>query len=181
MQEIPSPDHRKRYTGVVNTVLRYSNVLHLHQRVCHKVGDTMVRTSRFTVLKDSRRSACGIVHSARSHLSSERDCRRSSECPPSNLARDSTLNSRVPQRPSTNPQKKATRPRLRRKWSVTEKSCPPSPGTRAQYLIAPTARVRRTTHRTTTAYLATLVTNSASDNLVENSRGPTPTCRPSGQ
>ena len=30
----------------VNTVLRYSNVLHLHQRVCHKVGDTMVRTSR---------------------------------------------------------------------------------------------------------------------------------------
>ena len=32
----------------MNTVLRYSNVLHLHQRVCHKVGDTMVRTSRFT-------------------------------------------------------------------------------------------------------------------------------------
>ena len=44
----PSPDHRTWYTGVVNTVLRYSNVLHLHQRVCHKVGDTMVRTSRFT-------------------------------------------------------------------------------------------------------------------------------------
>ena len=36
-------------TVVVNTVLRYSNVLHLHQRVCHQVGDTMVRTSRFTV------------------------------------------------------------------------------------------------------------------------------------
>ena len=46
--ESPSPDHRTRYTVVVNTVLRYSNVLHLHQRVCHKVGDTMVRTSRFT-------------------------------------------------------------------------------------------------------------------------------------
>ena len=43
----PSPDHRTWYTGIVNTVLRYSNVLHL-QRVCHKVGDTMVRTSRFT-------------------------------------------------------------------------------------------------------------------------------------
>ena len=49
MQESPSPDHRQRYTGVVNTVLRYSNVLHLHQRVCHEIGDTMVRTSRFTV------------------------------------------------------------------------------------------------------------------------------------
>ena len=49
--EIPSPDHRKRYTGVVNTVLRYSNVLHLHQQVCHNIGDTMVRTSRFTLLK----------------------------------------------------------------------------------------------------------------------------------
>ena len=46
--ESPSPDHRTRYTGVVNTCLRYSTVLHLHQRVCHKVGDTMVRTSRFT-------------------------------------------------------------------------------------------------------------------------------------
>ena len=46
--ESPSPDHRTRDTVVVNTVLRYSNVLHLHQRVCHKVGDTMVRTSRFT-------------------------------------------------------------------------------------------------------------------------------------
>ena len=46
--EFPSPDHRTWYTGVVNTVLRFSNVLHLHQRVCHKVGDTMVRTSRFT-------------------------------------------------------------------------------------------------------------------------------------
>ena len=46
--ESPSPDHRTWYTVVVNTVLRYSNVLHLHQRVCHKVGDTMVRTSRFT-------------------------------------------------------------------------------------------------------------------------------------
>ena len=51
VQEIPSPDHRTRYTGVVNTVLRYSNVLHLHQRVCHINGDTMVRTSRFTLLK----------------------------------------------------------------------------------------------------------------------------------
>ena len=47
--ESPSPDHRTWYTVVVNTVLRYSNVLHLHQRVCHQVGDTMVRTSRFTV------------------------------------------------------------------------------------------------------------------------------------
>ena len=46
--ESPSPDHRTRYTVVVNTVLGYSNVLHLHQRVCHKVGDPMVRTSRFT-------------------------------------------------------------------------------------------------------------------------------------
>ena len=46
--ESPSPDHRTRDTAVVNTVLRYSNVLHLHQRVCHKVSDTMVRTSRFT-------------------------------------------------------------------------------------------------------------------------------------
>ena len=34
------------------TVLRFSNVLHLHQSVCHKIGDTMVRTSRFT---------CGFV------------------------------------------------------------------------------------------------------------------------
>ena len=49
--EIPSPDHRKKYTGVVNTVLRYSNVLHLHQQVCHNIGDTMVRTPRFTLLK----------------------------------------------------------------------------------------------------------------------------------
>ena len=48
--ESPSPDHRTRYTGVVNTVLRCSNVLHFHQRVCHQVDDTMVRTSRFTVL-----------------------------------------------------------------------------------------------------------------------------------
>ena len=46
--ESPRPDHRTRYTVVVNTVLRYSNVLHLHQRDCHKVGDPMVRTSRFT-------------------------------------------------------------------------------------------------------------------------------------
>ena len=46
--ESPSPDHRTTYTGVVDTVLRYSNVLHLHQRVCHKIGDTMVHTSRFT-------------------------------------------------------------------------------------------------------------------------------------
>ena len=46
--ESPSPDHRTKYTGVVDTVLRYSNVLHLHQRVCHKIGDTMVRTPRFT-------------------------------------------------------------------------------------------------------------------------------------
>ena len=46
--ESPSPDHRTWHTGVVNTVLRYCNVLHLHQRVCHKVGVTMVRTSRFT-------------------------------------------------------------------------------------------------------------------------------------
>ena len=28
--ESPSPDHRTLYTGVVNTVLRYSNMLHLH-------------------------------------------------------------------------------------------------------------------------------------------------------
>ena len=49
--ESPSPDHRTWYTVFMNTVLRYSNVLHLHQRVCHKVGDTMVRTSRFTFLK----------------------------------------------------------------------------------------------------------------------------------
>ena len=48
--ESPSPDHRTKYTGVVDTVLRYSNVLHLHQRFCHKVGDTMVRTSRFSIL-----------------------------------------------------------------------------------------------------------------------------------
>ena len=47
----PSPDHRTKYKGVVDTVLRYSSVLHLHQRVCHKIGDTMVRTSRFTLLK----------------------------------------------------------------------------------------------------------------------------------
>ena len=51
VQVIPSPVHRKGYTGVVNTVLRYSNVLHLHQHVCHEIGDTMVRTSRFTILK----------------------------------------------------------------------------------------------------------------------------------
>ena len=47
----PSPDHRTRRHGSCNTVLRYSNVLHLHQRVCHRVGDPMVRTSRFTLLK----------------------------------------------------------------------------------------------------------------------------------
>ena len=52
VQEIPSPDHRKKYTGVVNTVLRYSNELQLHQHVCHEIGDTMVRTSRFTVILD---------------------------------------------------------------------------------------------------------------------------------
>ena len=52
--ESPSPDHRTWYTVVVNTVLRHSSVLHLHQRVCHKVGDTMVRTSRFTRLINSR-------------------------------------------------------------------------------------------------------------------------------
>ena len=46
--ESPSPDHRPWHTRVKNTVLRYSNVLHFHQRACHKVGDTMVRTSRFT-------------------------------------------------------------------------------------------------------------------------------------
>ena len=46
--ESPNPEHRTWYTVVVNTVLRYSHVLHLHQRVCHKVGGTMVRTSRFT-------------------------------------------------------------------------------------------------------------------------------------
>ena len=51
VQEIPSPDHREKYTRVVNTVLRYSNALHLHQHVCHNNGDTMVRTSRFTLLK----------------------------------------------------------------------------------------------------------------------------------
>ena len=43
--------YRSPYTGVVNTVLRYSNLLHLHQHVCHEIGDTMVRTSRFTVEK----------------------------------------------------------------------------------------------------------------------------------
>ena len=32
----------------MNTVLRHSNVLHLHQQVCHNIGDTIVRTSRFT-------------------------------------------------------------------------------------------------------------------------------------
>ena len=46
--ESPSPDHRAWYTVIVGIVLRYSNVLHLHQRVCHKIGDTMVPTSRFT-------------------------------------------------------------------------------------------------------------------------------------
>ena len=51
VQKVPSPDHRNRYTGVVNTVLRYSNVLHVHQHVCHEIGDTMVRTSRFTLLQ----------------------------------------------------------------------------------------------------------------------------------
>ena len=34
--ESPSPYHRPWYTGVVNTVVRYSNVLRLHQRVCQK-------------------------------------------------------------------------------------------------------------------------------------------------
>ena len=48
VQDIPSPDHRKRYTGVVNTVLRYSNVLHLHQHVCPEIGDNIVRTSRYS-------------------------------------------------------------------------------------------------------------------------------------
>ena len=38
-------------TTQVNAVLRHSNVLHLHQQVCHKIGDTIVRTSRFTLLK----------------------------------------------------------------------------------------------------------------------------------
>ena len=52
--ESSSPDHRTRYTRVVDTVLRYSNVLHLHHRVCHKVGDTMVRTSRITDGKDGK-------------------------------------------------------------------------------------------------------------------------------
>ena len=46
-QELPSPD-RKGNTGVVNTVFRNSNMLHLHQHVCHEIGDAMVRTSRFT-------------------------------------------------------------------------------------------------------------------------------------
>ena len=50
-RKIPSPDRRKRYKGVVNAVLRYNNVLHLHQHVCHEIGDTMVRTSRFALLK----------------------------------------------------------------------------------------------------------------------------------
>ena len=49
--EIQSPDHRQQYTRVVNAVLRHSNVLHLHQQVCHKIGNTIVRTSRFTLLK----------------------------------------------------------------------------------------------------------------------------------
>ena len=49
--ENPSLDHHNRYKGTVNTVLRYCNVLHLHQQVCHNNGDTMVRTSRFTLLK----------------------------------------------------------------------------------------------------------------------------------
>ena len=47
--ESPSPDHGTKYTGIVDTVLKFSNVLLLHQRVCHKIGDSMVRTSRFTV------------------------------------------------------------------------------------------------------------------------------------
>ena len=64
--ESPSPDHRTRYTVVVNTVLRYSNVLHLHQRVCHKVGDTMVRTSRFTAL--FRRNNSVKVHLNHAYL-----------------------------------------------------------------------------------------------------------------
>ena len=33
----------------VNAVLRYSDVLHLHQQVCHSIGDTIARASRFTV------------------------------------------------------------------------------------------------------------------------------------
>ena len=32
-------------------VLRFTNVLHLHQEVCHSIGKTIVRTSRFTLLK----------------------------------------------------------------------------------------------------------------------------------
>ena len=44
----------KRYTEVVDTILRYSNVLHLHQHVCQEIGDTMVRTSRFTGIFDMR-------------------------------------------------------------------------------------------------------------------------------
>ena len=61
---------RKRYTGVVDTVLRYSNVLHLHKRVCHKIGDTMVRTSRFTsairflYTVQSFRKSPGLLHSS---------------------------------------------------------------------------------------------------------------------
>ena len=49
--KIPSLDHHTTYTRVVTTALRYNNVLHLHQHVCHEIGDTIVRTSRFTFLK----------------------------------------------------------------------------------------------------------------------------------
>ena len=66
--ESPSPDHRTRYTGVVDTVLRYSNVLHLHQRVCHKVGDSMVRTSRFTDDKSDSRTRCLCIMTSKSVL-----------------------------------------------------------------------------------------------------------------
>ena len=44
--QVQSPPYARH--GSCNTVLRYSNMLHLHQRVCHRVGDPMVRTSRFT-------------------------------------------------------------------------------------------------------------------------------------
>ena len=43
VQEIPSPDQRKKYTRVVNTVLRYSNVLHLHRHVCHEISDSLLK------------------------------------------------------------------------------------------------------------------------------------------
>ena len=58
VQEIP--DHRKGCTGVVNTVFRNSNVLHLHQHVYREIGDAMVRTSRFTLLNNFL--ACNSYH-----------------------------------------------------------------------------------------------------------------------